>query len=310
MSWWEALVMGAVQGLTEFFPVSSSGHLVMTERLLRLELPGIGFEVALHVATLISVLYVYRARVASLALGLVGRGDDDAWNYFLKLVVATIPAAVVGLTLEDWFAARFDDPAFTGTMLLVTGSVVWSTRWARGERRFGPAEALPIGVAALFSVLAGTLVPFVAVLAIEAALMAAGRLTAGAGVRPVPDWIGAALIGLAQATAILPGVSRSGSTVVTALWRRVDPVAAAEFSFLMSVPAIAGAAVLSLPDLADGGGSVPLAALVVGFVAAAAAGILAIRFFVALLRHQNFYNFAWYCWMAGGLFLLYVRSVP
>ncbi len=117
-------------------------------------------------------------------------------------------------------------------------------------------------------------------------------------------------MGIAQAIAIFPGISRSGSTVTTALWRRVDPVAAAEFSFLMSIPAILGAALLSLPDaLREGGGrGVGMLPLMVGALAAGVSGIVAIRFFVILLKRQNFYVFAWYCWAAGALFLLYLRN--
>ena len=112
------------------------------------------------------------------------------------------------------------------------------------------------------------------------------------------------LMGLAQAVAILPGISRSGSTVVTGLWRRIDPEAAAEFSFLMSIPAILGAAVLKLPDLAGDGAQAGGSAILIGGIAAAVSGVLAIRFFVSLLRRRNFHAFAIYCWVAGTLFLV------
>jgi undecaprenyl-diphosphatase len=308
MTWWEALVLGVVQGLTEFFPVSSSGHLVITEHLLGLELPGLGFEVAVHVATLISVLAVYRVRIWALLRGLVGRHEESSWPFFWKLVIASIPAAIVGLLFEDWFAARFDEPAFAGTMLLVTGSFVWSTRWTAEYRRFGSAEAVPLGVAAGVSILAGTATPFLVVLGLETVLMGVGRITAPARWQPTVGWSDAVLMGVAQSVAILPGISRSGSTVVTGLWRRIDPVVAAEFSFLMSIPAILGAAALSLPDLAQEGFTVSAGALAIGFIGAALAGVLAIRFFLALLKKQNFYSFAWYCWAAGTLFLVYLRA--
>lgn len=308
MSWWEALVMGIVQGLTEFFPVSSSGHLVMTERVLGLELPGLGFEVAVHVATLISVLVVYRVRIIVLLRGLVGLHEESSWPYFWKLVIASIPAAFVGILFEDWFHARFDDPSFAGTMLLVTGCFVWSSRWATGNKSFGVLEAVPLAVAAAISLVAETVAPFLVVLATETLIMGLGRVTAPRESNRPVGWSDAAFMGVAQSVSILPGISRSGGTVLTGLWRRVDPVIAAEFSFLMSIPAILGAAVLSLPDLASEDvtiGAVPLAA---GFIGAAVAGVLAIKFFVALLRKQNFHSFAWYCWAVGALFLVYVRS--
>jgi undecaprenyl-diphosphatase len=303
MSWWEALILGVVQGLTEFFPVSSSGHLVLAGELLELRVPGIAFEVALHVATLASVVIVYRRRLLELVRGAFVRGGGSTWPYLLKLLLASVPAAVVGIGFQDWFTARFEDPLFAGTMILVTGSFVWSSRWARAGMR-GPLDLLPIAVAAAVALAAGTAVPFLAVLAAEAVVMGLARATAPREWTPEPRWGGALLMGIAQAISILPGISRSGSTVVTAIWRRIDPVAAAEFSFLMSLPAILGAALLSLPDLGAGAlGPGPIA-LAIGALAAGASGIAAIRFFVGLLRRQNFHVFAYYCWLAGGLFVL------
>lgn len=307
MSWWEALVLGVVQGLTEFFPVSSSGHLVMTQEMLGLRIPGIGFEVAVHVATLLSVLVVYRERVLSLCLGCMRR-QRDAWTYVGWLVVATIPAVAVVLLAGDWMEARFDDPTFTGAMLLVTGCFLWSTRWSRGVR-ITPLELAPPLLAGVAAAVLGVLVPFLGVLALLAVIFAGARMMPAAphGTAQEPGWRGAVAMGVAQSVAIFPGISRSGSTVVTGMWNRIDPVAAAEFSFLMSVVAITGAAVQKAPEVAEQGIGVAPVPLAIGFIAAAVAGVLAIRFFVALLRKQNFYNFAWYCWPVGVLFLLYLR---
>ncbi|HEX6307451.1 MAG TPA: undecaprenyl-diphosphate phosphatase [Longimicrobiales bacterium] len=309
MSWWEAVVLGIVQGLTEFFPVSSSGHLVMGGAVLGLEVPGILFEVAVHVATLVSVLFVYRLKIWTLIRGCCGLEEQSAWPYVLKLVVATIPAGLVGVMFEDWFEARFDDPLFAGTMILVTGSFVWSSRWVReGGRRAFPLDWLPILAAAVIALLAGTIIPFVVVLAIEALLMLVSRLSARPEWKLEPTWGGAVLMGIAQSIAILPGISRSGSTVITGMWRRIDAVAAAEFSFLMSIPAILGAAVLKIPDIGSEGAALGTVPLLLGAIAAGVSGVLAITLFVALLRRQNFHAFAYYCWAAGALFLLYIRG--
>jgi undecaprenyl-diphosphatase len=306
LSVFEAVLLGVVQGLTEFFPVSSSGHLVIAGSLLGLAVPGILFEVAVHVATLLSVVIVYRARLLELVYGAFGRARSSSWPYILKLALASVPAVVVGFVLKDWFEARFDDPVFAGTMILVTGSFVWSSRWARGIANPWPYDWLPLLVAAALTVRAGTLVPFLAVLGIEALLFAVARLTGPRQMHAEPTWGGALLIGLAQALAILPGVSRSGSTVLTGLWGRIDPVKAAEFSFLMSIPAIAGAAVLMLPDIGLVRDQIGVVPLVAGGIAAGLSGILAITVFVALLRRQNFHVFAYYCWGAAGLYLVYV----
>ncbi|CAN5771333.1 undecaprenyl-diphosphate phosphatase [soil metagenome] len=307
MTLWDALILGVVQGLTEFFPVSSSGHLVMAGALLGLQTPGILFEIAVHVATLVSVLIVYRAKIWWLIRGCCGLNEESAWPYVLKIVLATIPAVIVGFTMKDWFEARFDDPIFAGTMVLVTGSFVWSSRWVRDARRALPWDWMPLLIAAALATMAGTIVPFVVVLGVEALLFTAARVSASKEWIDEPTWGGALLMGIAQAAAILPGISRSGSTVLTGMWRRIDPVKAAEFSFLMSIPAIAGAAMLMIPDIGDHGAAIGMVPLLAGGVAAGISGILAIRLFVMLLRRQNFHTFAYYCWAAGGLFLLYMR---
>jgi len=308
MSWWEAVLLGVVQGITEFFPVSSDGHLVMTEAVLGVNNPGILFEITVHVATLISVLLVYRQTVWRLIRGCCGLEETSAWPYVMRLVVATIPAVIVGFTLKDWMEARFEDPLFTGTMVLVTGSVVWSTRWVRDASRAYRWEWLPVLLAAGVSLWAGSLVPFLAVLGIEAVVMIAARFIArGEAWKDEPTWATAFLMGVAQAAAILPGVSRSGGTVTTALWGKVDPVKAAEFSFMMSIPAILGAAVLMVPDASADAATIGLGTLAVGALSAGITGVLAIRFFVAMLRRQSFAFFGIYCWIAGTLFLLYIR---
>jgi undecaprenyl-diphosphatase len=305
MTWWEAMILGVVQGLTEFFPVSSSGHLVIGQELLGLQVPGLLFDVAVHLATLFSVVIVFRERIMQLVRGAIGMARESSWPYIFKVALATLPAVLVGLTMKDFFEARFDDAVFAGTMILVTGCVVWSSRWAQPPGRYRPVELVPLGVAAAFALLAGTILPFLIVLGLQAAIMASSRLSAPPEPHGEPSWGGALIMGVAQALAILPGISRSGSTVIAALWRRITPTAAAEFSFLMSIPAILGAVVLQVPDVLRAEEmAVSWPALLAGSAAAAVSGIFAIRFFVELLKRQNFYVFAYYCWAAAGIFLL------
>lgn len=256
MSLWEAIVLGVVQGATEFLPVSSSGHLVLSQELMGLAIPGVLFEVAVHLATLVSILIVYRTRIARLVSGSL-RGDREAWSYLGLLLAATVPAAVVGLLFKDRIEAIFDDPLVTGLAFLVTGGLLWSTR---------------------------------------AALR---REPAGHPVLRV-----AVLMGFAQAFALVPGISRSGTTVVAALWAGVAGREAAAFSFLMAVPAIAGAAVLQIPDVATA--SLSPGPLIAGGVAAAVTGVLAIRSFVVLLQRQSFHRFALYLWPLGIAFIAYL----
>ena len=256
MTSWEAVLLGFVQGATEFLPVSSSGHLVMAQEVLAIDLPGVFFEVSVHVATLFSVLLVYRVRVAGLLLG-AARRDRASWRYLGLLLLASVPAGVVGVFFEDALTGLFESPWLVGVALMVTGALLWSTRSAfrRTERP--------------------------------------GAITTR----------GAIFMGVAQAFAITPGISRSGTTVVTGMWSGVGANEAAAFSFLMSVPAIGGAALLQLPELARGNPAVAPGALFMGGAAAAVTGVLAIRAFVLMLDNKTFHSFAVYCWTVAGLFL-------
>jgi len=253
----EALVLGLVQGLTEFLPVSSSGHLVVFETLFGIEGEGgLVFEVAVHVATLLAIVVVYRARILELARGALAR-DTEAWSYIAKLGLATLPAVAIGLGFKDQIEASFASPAIVGVCLIGTAAILWTTR-----------ATLPRATAAL------------------------------------PSYAVAFGIGCAQAFAILPGISRSGTTVAAALALGVAPLAAAEFSFLLGTIAIAGAAVLILPDL----GSADAAALplAVGSAASLVAGIGAIVLFLRLLERRAFHAFAYYLVPAGAGFLAYL----
>lgn len=252
----ESLVLGLLQGATEFLPVSSSGHLVIGQELMGLSLPGITFEVVVHVATLLSVVVVYRERLLELARGTLLDRDAAAWRYVGLLAAGTLPVVVVGLGFGEAIEELFQSPAVVGVALLFTGAILFSTRWAL--RR---AQAPEFGVKV------------------------------------------ALLIGVAQCLALVPGISRSGSTVVTALWLGVAPVQAAAFSFLLSIPAIGGAALLQVPALGHAAAGDGVAVLATAFVAAAVTGVLAIRLFVRMLRDRSFPHFAWYCWAVGLLFL-------
>ena len=271
MSWYEGILLGFIQGATEFLPVSSSGHLVMGQTVLGLEVPGMAFEVALHFATLISVVVVYRERIGVLLAGMA-RGDRAHLRYAGLLVLASVPAAIAGIGFGDFFASLFDRAAVTGVALLVTGWVVWS---ARGALAREPAGMPGVGVALV--------------------------------------------LGVAQAVAIVPGISRSGATVVAALWRGVDPREAAAFSFLMSVPAVGGAALLKVPELVAGGGGlgaggaavadrVSPAVLGVAAAVACVTGVAAIRAFRAMLASRSLHRFAPYLWVVGALFLWFASG--
>jgi undecaprenyl-diphosphatase len=259
---WQAALLGIIQGLTEFLPVSSSGHLVLSQALLGLKLPGVTFEVVVHLATLCAVLWVYRAKVASLASGALA-GRKAAWIYIGLLALASIPAAVVGIAGEGFFTELFGKPVWAAVFLVVTGFIVWSIQYT---------------------------VP---------------KTTKA---QPCPG--DALTIGLAQALAILPGISRSGSTVAAGAALGIDAVKVAEFSFLMSVPAILGAGLLQVDEIgaiADSGGALSLS---IGFAAALVSGIAAIHLFVRMLENRTFHWFAVYCWIVGSGYLLAAFFFP
>jgi undecaprenyl-diphosphatase len=252
MNWFQAAVLGLVQGLTEFLPVSSSGHLVLAEALLGVRLPGVFVEVALHVATLLAVFIVYWQRIVELLHG-AARGDKGTWRYLGLLLIATIPAGVIGVLFKNYFENSFHSMTTLGIQFVVTGVILWSTRWL-GQRGTGTSE---------------------------------------------PSMSGSLVIGFGQAFAIIPAISRSGSTVAAALWVGMDPVKAGEFSFLMAIPVIGGAAVLEVPKLAQNAVVVGTGPLIVSFLVAMISGVIAIRWLLVLLRKGTFYKFAPYCWAVG-----------
>ena len=250
MSYWQGVLLGIVQGLTEFLPVSSSGHLVVAEAAVGLTTPGVVVEVVLHVATLLAVLVVYWRRIAQLIHGAI-RGDRTVWHDIGLLALASVPAGLAGYFLADVFERAFDSLYAVGCDFLLTGVILWSTRWVK---------------------------------------------------RPVldrPSAASAGAIGLAQALAILPGISRSGTTIAAGMWARIEPEKAAEFSFLLAIPAIAGAAALQLSALSTSGAGIGWGPLAVSSFAALVSGVLAIRLLVVLLRRGTFHRFAPYCWGIG-----------
>ncbi|HUP19056.1 MAG TPA: undecaprenyl-diphosphate phosphatase [Gemmatimonadota bacterium] len=259
MSPLEGALLGFVQGLTEFLPVSSSGHLVIVQTLLGLDGSNLVFDVVVHGATLAAIGVWFRRRL----LGLVAARE---WTYAGKLAVASLPVALVGGLFAEQVEAAFAAPELVVGTLALTG-------------------------AALFSL-----------------YLRPDTGTSAAGLAQ-PGWAAALVIGAAQALAILPGISRSGLTIVAGLWLGLAPAAAAEFSFLLGIPAIAGAVVYQLrPTLAAAGGGQG-AELLVGAAVAFASGLAAISLVFRLLTRRGFRRFGFYCcsvaiafaaWLAWG----------
>ena len=266
------LVLAVIQGFTEFFPVSSSGHLVIFESLFGMRgegsTLGIMFEVAVHVGTLGAVVVFYRHRIvllcrAFLSLIVSGRAGYAAYrkelSYIGLIIVGTIPAAVIGAGFHDQIEAAFNAPDLTALFLVATGIYLVTSRWRA----------------------------------------ASWNLT----------WYSALIIGLAQAVAILPGCSRSGWTITTGLLLGVGFAQAAEFSFLLSVPAILGATVLELIKEPAAMTSHSTALLLIGAGAAFISGWLALKLLIGTLRREAFHRFAYYLIPAGLAAFIYFAIV-
>jgi len=261
-----AIILGILQGATEFIPVSSSGHLVLVPWLLGWPDPGLTFDTVLHLGTLLAVLaYFWRdwwRLITAWLRGLVRwQWDDPDARLAWLLVLGTIPAAVLGFFLESFFESLFGQPAWVAFFLLVTAALLAASEWL-GRRRLKIEDL---------------------------------------------RWPDALLIGLGQALAIAPGISRSGATMAAGLGRGLERPAAARFSFLLATPVILGAGIFQLLDLlALPDPMAQASALLVGFVAAAVSGYLCIWGLLRYLQRGRLYPFAVYCALAGSAALVVV----
>jgi undecaprenyl-diphosphatase len=239
-----AIVLGIVQGLTEFLPVSSSAHLIIVPWLLKWEDPGLAFDVALHLGTLLALLIFYRRNWIEMGAALVNRDHKNS-RLLTLLIVASIPGAIIGLLLEKAAETTFRSPWIIGVTLALMGLALWFFDRSEPQKR-------TIDEISLFD---------------------------------------AILIGLSQAVAIIPGVSRSGATITMARILRIERAAAANFSFLMATPIIAGAGLIEsrhLVGMGLGGG------VIAGFTASAIFGLIAITGLIRFVRSRTYGPFAWY----------------
>jgi undecaprenyl-diphosphatase len=252
-----------VQGVTEFLPISSSGHLVFFQSLFGLQESNVLFDVLLHLGTLLAVVVYFRSDIVKMINGatarLTGRPRDaEGERLLLWIVVSTVPTGLMGIIFQDWFESLFSKPRTVGVMLVVTGGVLWLTRYAKQE----------------------------------------GMSIFGMG------WVDALLIGIAQGVAIIPGISRSGATLSTGLFRGLDQELSGRFAFLLSIPAIFGAAVL---EIRKTGISVLMPAYLFGAAAAFFVGLLALKFLMKIIKMGKISCFCYYCWGVGVLMILLLK---
>ncbi|PWL28557.1 undecaprenyl-diphosphatase UppP [uncultured Roseivirga sp.] len=263
MTWFEALILGLVQGLTEFLPVSSSGHLEITKAIFgdnSLPEESLLMTVVLHAATALSTIVIFRKDIAEILKGLLQFKNNEEFRFSLKIIISMIPAAVVGVLFEE------EIEQFFGGNLLLVGSML----------------ILTAGLLFLADKAKSTLNPV--------------------------SYKNAFVIGVAQALAILPGISRSGATISTSVLLGVDRQKAARFSFLMVVPLILGKMAKDIlsGDLAETQTEASL--LIIGFIAAFVAGLVACQWMIALVKKSQLKYFSFYCMIVGIIAIIYTLA--
>ena len=270
----EAILLGIIQGLTEFLPVSSSGHLVLLQQLLGFKEAELFFDVCVHLGTLVAVLIVFRQEIRNIVMALLqlfalsGQKDrlrsaiasDPELKMALLIVIGSIPTALLGVAFSRIAEQLFSSVFIVGLMLMVTGSLLWLTR--RSNRLSAPPGD--------------------------------DRLTIK----------NAFLIGTVQGLAIIPGISRSGSTISIGLLLGIQREIAARYSFLLSIPAIVGAGLLSLKDgLGEAGPVIHIP--LIGAATAAIVGYVALKLLLNVVKKGGLSLFAPYCWLVGILAILF-----
>jgi undecaprenyl-diphosphatase len=243
----EAFILGIIQGLTEFLPISSTGHLYLGRNLFGLQEAGLLLDTMLHLGTLIAVIVFYKAEFIKIM--------KNPFNKLtFLLIIGTIPAVVIGLTFKDFFEEISKTGVTIGWEFLVTGIFLWM------------ADSVKKGYKKMDDI----------------------------------TYKDAFIIGTFQAAAIFPAISRSGLTIVAALWRKLDRETAAYFSFLLSTPAIAGAVVLQFLDLMKGQGEeITFSALYIGIASSAVFGYIAVKWMINFLKKHSLKSFAIYVWVLG-----------
>lgn len=273
MNWLQALLLGIVQGLTEFLPVSSSGHLMIVRDLLGVDGDGfMDFTVTVHLATVLSTVIVFWKPICKLLAGLFKFRYNDETDYVLKIVVSMVPIAVVGLLFKDKVEALFSDNLFTVAVCLIVTAILLYLSDISGRRKKAAPEE-------------------------------------GSVARNGISYWQALTVGLSQAVAVAPGLSRSGTTIATGLLCGVRREVMAQFSFLMVLVPIIGEQFLDLVksltgDAVLGGGLSPVC-LVTGFLAAFLSGLFACKVMIAIVRKARLTWFAIYCLVVSLLLLVF-----
>jgi undecaprenyl-diphosphatase len=265
MQWFEAILLGLVQGLTEFLPVSSSGHLAIGREILGVEASDdLVFEVVVHAATVLATIIVFRKQIWKLLCGLFKFKYNDETDYVLKICVSMIPIFIVGVFFKDWVEALFSSLMVVGVALMVTACLLFfSDRFS--SRRSPDAPVARGGI----------------------------------------SYLQALIIGISQAFAVIPGLSRSGTTISTGLLCGVRREDVAQFSFLMVLVPILGEAFLDLVGGDMAASAVGGGALLLGFISAFVSGVFACKVMISIVKKAKLKWFALYCLVVGALVVIF-----
>ncbi len=261
---YQAIFLGIVQGVTEFLPISSSGHLVFFQSHFGLKEPHLFFDVMLHAGTLLAVVIYFRREIWAIGQAfcrmiLWKNGEREMNKLLLWILIGSIPAGLTGLFFKGWIESFFVQPKTVGGMLLLTGFSLFFTRWIKKEGR-------PLGKM---------------------------------------RWQDALLVGIAQAIAILPGISRSGATISTGLFCGLNRQLAGRFSFLLSLPAILGATLLEFRKVES---VMELQTISIGTFSAFLAGFLSLALLMKIIERGKMYHFSYYCWGIGVVMILFAGN--
>lgn len=244
----QSIVLGLIQGITEFLPVSSSGHLVICKRLFSVNY-DIGLDIFLHIATAAALVVYFRKKIIEI-LGELKNSDRTGFPYIKAIIIGSVPTAVIGLGFKDFFEEKFSQPYIALLMLLVTGLILWVASKYSGSGK-PPKTVYTAGISAFI------------------------------------------IIGTVQGIAIMPGISRSGITIAAALLLGFKKDSAFEYSMLLSVPAILGAAILQITKINLN------AASVLAAIAAFSAGLIALDMLAKAVIHKKLHIFSYYVWTVG-----------
>jgi len=271
MELYQGIILGIIQGLTEFLPVSSSGHLVLGQIFFGITQSQLTFDISVHMGTLLAVLVIYSSDILAM-ISSVFRffskavllkpvsylvNEDKNLHLAGLIIIGSVPTAIIGLVLKQFEHVLFTSQVLVGAMLILTGTILWVSR----NYYFSENKTSSFGIK------------------------------------------NAVFIGVSQGLAVIPGISRSGTTIAVGMFLGLDRHTAAKFSFLLSIPAILGAQILSVKDMIDSGltiDSITIYATIASFIT----GLIALKILLTLVHSGRFHLFAPYCWLVGSLVLL------